>query len=150
MYRILLAVTLLVVSGPARAGESQYATANELLSGLKTGTTWVASYRYREFDCSVQSTTLWHLLKEKGIRAKILYAVSFDERDRLRRDHAFLIAELDGRTHSIEATLLEIRDTRFLSHGYYVIGLYDSPEEASREWPGDFLRWDLSRLQKGK
>jgi transposase-like protein len=137
-----------MVSGAARAGDSQYATAEKLLHGLRTGTTWVASYKFREFDCSIQSTTLWHLLKEKGIKAKIVYAVSFDEKDRLRRDHAFLIAELDGKTHSIEATVLEIRDTRFLYHGYYVIGLYDSPDEAGREWPAEFLRWDLSRLRK--
>ncbi len=149
MCRILWVIILVMMSGAAQAGESQYAAADELLHGLKTGTTWVASYKFREFDCSIQSTTLWHLLKEKGIHAKILYAVSFDEKDKLRRDHAFLIAELDGKTHSIEATVLEIRDTRFLYHGYYVIGLYDSPEEASREWPGDFLRWDLSKLRKG-
>ena len=148
MSRILLAIVFFMMSGAVWAGDCQYATAEKLLLGLRTGTTWVASYKFREFDCSIQSTTLWHLLKEKGINAKIVYAVCFDEKDRLRRDHAFLIAELDGKTYSIEATVLEIRDTHFLYHGYYVIGLYDSPDEANREWPADFLRWDLSRLKK--
>jgi len=63
-------------------------------------------------------------------------------------DHVFLLAEFDGIPCVIDATTLELLDANVRQRGYLVTRVWNDPDEANAEWPGEYVRWDLNRLRK--
>jgi len=145
MKVILKSILLvLIFSGSLFAGEKEIVSLQ--LEKLKTDYTWVESYKLNSWDCSTQSTTLWYILQEKGIKSKIVASLYYEKG--VEKDHIFLIAELDGKMQIIDATWLEIRDPNPLKYGFYIVRIYDSPEEANKVWPGEYVRWDIYPMNR--
>jgi len=117
------------------------------LQDLKTNYAWMESYKLNSWDCSTQSTALWHILNENGINARIVASLYYDE-DLTRKDHIFLLAEMDGRWRMVDATAMQIRDIRPELYGYMPIRVYNTPEEANAVWPGEYTRMDISGMKR--
>lgn len=116
---------------------------NEVLADLRENTWWIESYRLGHWDCSTQSTTLWYLLAEKGIKSRIVAAVyCFGN---MPQAHIYLQVEMDGRLVMVDATLLQIRDLPPEAYGYLPVQYYSNPEEANRAWPGEYIRMEVRR-----
>jgi len=130
----------------ASAGELD--TVNDTLAGLKTNYTWIESYKLNSWDCSTQSTTLWFILAEKGIKTKIAASVYRDMKSGIWRDHIFLIADLDGKITIIDATWLEIREPNPLKYGFYVTRFYNTPDEANFVWPGEYIIFNIQGFKR--
>jgi hypothetical protein len=146
--KIILKSILLVLifSSSLFAGEKEIVSLQ--LEKLKVDYTWVESYKLNSWDCSTQSTTLWYILKEKGIKSKIAASLYYEKG--VEKDHIFLIAELDGKMQIIDATWLEIRDPNPLKYGFYIVRIYDSPKEANKVWPGEYVRWNIYPMKRTK
>jgi hypothetical protein len=128
------------------AGE--YEQAVSIIDDLKTNYNWVSSYKLGEFDCSVQSSTLWYVLNEKRIRCLIVSSIYLEEKN-VWKDHIFLIASLDKKMYMVDATSLTIQKAVPMKKGYIVTKIYDNPEEANEEWPGEYIKWNINLLRKG-
>ena len=141
-------VFLLIFSSTICFGGEQFEKTTYIINDLKNNTIWIQSYKYNEFDCSVQSTTLWHLLNDVGIKSLIAYSVYFDTKHNKWMDHVFLLSFLDDKLYYVDATFLEIRNSNVLMYGYYVTQIYNKPEHANSVWPNEFIKWDISKLKK--
>lgn len=146
MKKILIVILLLIFPLFAFAGDRE--TVVEALNNLKINYTWIESYKLNSWDCSTQSTTLWYILKDKNIKTKI--AASVYQEKGVWKDHIFLIAELDGKMKIIDATWLEIRDPNPLKYGFYITRIYDNPHEANQVWPGEYVKWNILPMKRGK
>jgi len=144
----IVILTVVMTSGTIPAGGTAREITENVLLELRTRTTWTESYQRGGFDCSVQSTTLWHILKERGVRTRIAYSLYFDRTLNIQMDHVFLLAEFDGIPCVIDATTLELLDANVRQRGYLVTRVWNDPDEANAEWPGEYVRWDLNRLRK--
>jgi len=145
---VALLVTVMATPGTLSAGERDREIVENTLLDLRTRTTWIESYQRGGFDCSVQSTTLWHILAERGVRTRVAYSVYFDRTLNLQMDHVFLLAALDGVPMAIDATTLELLDANVSQRGYFIVRVWNNPDEANAEWPGEYIRWDVNRLRK--
>lgn len=142
-----LMIVLLLAALSVNSYASDLQIVQETISKLKSKYAWVESYSLNSWDCSTQSTNLWHILKEKNIPCKVTASVYFDPKEGWK-DHIFLVCDLDKKLHMIDATKMEIRDVDFLKYGYYVVRMYDNPNEAEKVWPGEYRWFDMSSLER--